>query len=105
MMSEFKVTFILTSYLDRDNTESELRKQLQKSALGKNTLRTLKVEHTEISPEWECPECGSTDIEESKWINVNTGEVSIGDGPLDTYFCNSCDNHFKHLKDITPTIA
>lgn len=38
-----------------------------------------------------CAECGGSTIEESAWINVNTGEVSEGDGPLDSYFCIDCD--------------
>jgi hypothetical protein len=38
-----------------------------------------------------CTDCGSADVEESAWIDVNTGFVSEGDGPVDHYWCNGCE--------------
>lgn len=53
-----------------------------------------------ISPTiWVCPECGSEDVQESAWLEVNTGKViSAGlDGPRDRFWCEGCESELKGL--------
>lgn len=38
-----------------------------------------------------CERCGCTDVQESAWRMVNTGEVLDGEGPLDGCYCPRCE--------------
>lgn len=50
-----------------------------------------------------CPDCGSEQIEETAWLNVNTGRVSSSgpDGPRDIFFCTNCEQEQKRLEERT----
>lgn len=40
---------------------------------------------------WECPECGSKDVEITAWIHMNKGRVmQEKEGPLEFAFCPDC---------------
>ena len=43
---------------------------------------------------WRCEKCGSTDVQERVWKNVNTAEIVDG-GNCDRadYYCNNCEGH------------
>ena len=43
-----------------------------------------------------CPICGSTEIEEPVWSNVNTGEVS-GRIETESYYCPVCEETIDNI--------
>jgi len=55
----------------------------------------------EVTEIWVCPDCGSEDVEEGRWVNVNTGEVAGGVSD-DDYYCNKCETHMNHLDERKP---
>lgn len=48
---------------------------------------------------WVCVECGSLDIEETYWININNNQVTDSTNEV-RYFCNQC-NSMKQFSPIT----
>lgn len=53
-----------------------------------------------------CPDCGCTDIQETAWIYVNSGECTQDEGPLEELYCPQCEQdtgagHFKGAADTT----
>lgn len=50
---------------------------------------------------WVCPNCGSRDIDELTWVNVNTAKVtSAGPGEKEDTFCNGCSTHIVPIEDL-----
>lgn len=48
---------------------------------------------------WACDECGCTDVEESVWCNLNTGEKT---GEVsDDIFCPQCEDETKCSRILT----
>lgn len=58
-----------------------------------------------VAPFWACQECGSTDVQETAWIWINTGENTGGDGPFDHCWCDQCEMNTGdgEIKDIART--
>lgn len=42
---------------------------------------------------WACQVCGCTDVQETAWISMNTGEPDGGEGPLEQHWCPECCDH------------
>jgi len=38
-----------------------------------------------------CSECGSDDVDGTTWVELNTGNVKDDEPPLDSYWCNTCE--------------
>lgn len=53
-----------------------------------NNLATDKI--------WVCAECGSPDIEEKQWINLNTKENCGGTDDCE-FYCNECADIVNHV--------
>lgn len=50
---------------------------------------------------WCCPGCGSTRVQETAWLWVNTGELTGDsgiDGPRGVFWCEDCEEEYKHLE-------
>lgn len=56
-------------------------------------LKDMKPEEIDVHKK-----CGSADLEERHWVNINTDEVGSNDGTDDIY-CNHCEEIF-HVSDI-----
>lgn len=41
-----------------------------------------------------CCQCGSLDIEEKYWVNINTNEIS-SETDESNYYCNTCDRPYE----------
>lgn len=39
---------------------------------------------------WVCKECGSLDIEEKYWVNINNDKIESETDDLE-YYCNNCN--------------
>lgn len=52
---------------------------------------------------WACRECGSTNVQGTAWIELNTGILTGGDSPLDELWCPGCSTEvrFRDLEDIS----
>jgi len=45
---------------------------------------------------WICETCGSTEVEQKAWVNLNTLEVNfIEAGDIQDTYCKSCQEHVK----------
>jgi len=42
--------------------------------------------------QWYCAECGDTDVEEKRWVNMNNNEIHGTDQTGD-YWCPVCEEH------------
>jgi hypothetical protein len=44
---------------------------------------------------WTCSNCGSTNVETKKWVNLNTNVVgdSVSDGEEEDNYCSDCDGY------------
>lgn len=51
---------------------------------------------------WACRTCGGRRVEDTAWVDVNTGAVSSGDAPIDDYWCPDCDDHPHGVDEVTP---
>jgi len=40
---------------------------------------------------WICEECGSTQVEGTAWVDLNTWTLVNNDPPLDLYWCHDCN--------------
>lgn len=40
---------------------------------------------------WACDECGSTDLQATAWIELNSGKVMGDEPPTDQVWCQKCD--------------
>ena len=38
-----------------------------------------------------CPECGCTDVQETAWVEINSGKVMDDEGPTEQAFCPQCE--------------
>lgn len=52
------------------------------------------------SARFMCGECGSTDIQGTAWVTVNSGEVVEDDGPTDQIWCPECDHDCSTVEDF-----
>lgn len=57
--------------------------------MKKNEKLNEYLSNTESDEIWVCAECGNPDIEERRWVNLNSAELCGGtdDGE---FFCNGC---------------
>jgi len=46
---------------------------------------------------WVCPECGSQEVGETKWVNVNTKEIRLLYGQASDFFCMNCGKYVEEL--------
>ncbi len=43
---------------------------------------------------WRCEECGSKDVQQRAWVDINDEEnISYDDSGRDDYYCHHCDEH------------
>ena len=49
---------------------------------------------------YQCPDCGSREVHESKWCDVNSGEIQPGEGPLQGRYCLQCKCHVEGLDRV-----
>lgn len=67
---------------------------------ARQTIRAHMDAHRQNpSIEYVCTECGSPDLEVSAWVHVNTDTISASEGPLDTYYCPVCEEHFRGCEE------
>lgn len=45
----------------------------------------------DLNKVWCCAECGSTDVEEKRWVNMNTDKIIHETD--DDYWCNNCEDY------------
>ena len=66
-------------------------------------VRAVHFDEALSPPFYACPDCGCTDVETSAWINVNTGQPTNDEGPLDAVFCPQCDQEVgkhRHMIEV-----
>jgi len=44
-----------------------------------------------------CSECGCPEVEESVWVDINTGKETEEDSPLGYYWCPNCEANVKRV--------
>ena len=54
-----------------------------------NTVGAAAVDTEEFAG-WACDKCGCTDVQETAWIHMNTGENTGDEGPLNRHWCPQC---------------
>ncbi len=43
---------------------------------------------------WRCEECGSKDVQQRAWVDINDGEnINYDDCDRNDYYCNGCSRH------------
>jgi len=44
---------------------------------------------------WICSNCGSSNVQTKKWVDVNTDEIKddVSDGESDDNWCEDCETH------------
>ncbi len=44
---------------------------------------------------WVCSDCGSTNVQTKRWVDLNTNEVKgeVSDGESDDNWCEGCESH------------
>lgn len=62
---------------------------LQEIDQSKETLGIDQLDNDEL---YVCAECGSLDIEQKHWVNVNTGLI-IDTCEKEDIYCNVCNDH------------
>ena len=45
---------------------------------------------------WVCDYCGSEEVEEKVWVNMNTQEI-IDTTSIDDYYCDTCQDETKPM--------
>lgn len=45
---------------------------------------------------YHCETCGNPDIQVSAWVHLNDWTICDNEGPLDTAWCEACQEHSKH---------
>lgn len=48
---------------------------------------------------WICPECKGTNVQEGRWVDVNTGEL-FGHTDENKFWCEDCEECVKHLDQV-----
>ena len=48
---------------------------------------------------WVCGMCGSQNVEERVWVNMNTGDCNIGEAEFEDTWCVDCDKN-TNVEDI-----
>ncbi len=49
---------------------------------------------------WRCESCGSLNVQQRAWVNVNTTEVeSFIDGGRSDYYCEGCEEHNRLVRE------
>jgi hypothetical protein len=89
----------LATYI-QDTEAHDYHEQLKENG-GENHIYPVAQKVAEwLNPTiWCCPDCGSEDVHETAWLDVNTGEMISGglDGPLDRFWCEGCESEIKGL--------
>jgi len=82
-----------------------------KEALADLDAPAFTFYHAACVPKvYACPNCYCLDIVGSAWINLNTGEQSGSDGPVDRCYCPACSliggdgdvSDYEYLDATTP---
>jgi len=58
-----------------------------------------KLEHIEqnkMDDDWVCDYCGSEEVDEKAWVNMNTLEVTEAIDDT-TYWCNNCNDEISPM--------
>lgn len=44
---------------------------------------------------WVCSDCGSTNVQTKRWVDLNTNEIKgeVSDGESDDNWCDNCGSH------------
>lgn len=68
-----------------------------------NYVDALRYETLIDIPYYYCPHCGSADVQEMSWVDVQTRRVidAVAEGD-DSHFCNACERHSEHLEEDDP---
>ena len=66
-------------------------------------LKIMQAAYTDaLAPRfWACQECGCTDVHETSWVYMNTGENTGDQGPLDECYCPQCEEHVDVEQNAT----
>lgn len=51
----------------------------------------------QTTPSWACSNCGSHNIQQRAWVNINTGELVdyVESSDAEDYYCPDCGGHHK----------
>lgn len=49
---------------------------------------------------YQCPGCGSRDVEASQWFKINSDKPSASDAPIEGFYCNGCEEHHDGLDTV-----
>lgn len=56
----------------------------------------METNKKDMDDMWVCDYCGTEEVDEQAWVNMNTLEVTETDVSA-TYWCNSCNNEVAPL--------
>lgn len=56
----------------------------------------METNKKDMDDMWVCDYCGSEEVEEKVWVNMNTQEI-IDTTSVDDYYCDTCQDETKPM--------